>query len=324
MPRLEISSYPDSSEARRELIDFLKGHWDAGSGSEWERRMRHWWDENPAACDVHDRGRWVHADGRLVGFGGLIPALHAWQGRKVPALYATTLCVDAAHSNAAALMFLQQREAAYNYLIAHTTPNPRVQQALIKMGARAEQRVTRHFFAAGAASWLHGRSWWPALPPEKKLTTDPGEVTAVVRSYQDPARVEKWITPDYLRWFCCSRARKHHFVGLIDGEGILSSCLLVTAGQVKGLRSWDVIDAFTTAADNSELHALMGHLVKEPGLLPDSALLVTARSFPGDTVWDRTPALLRREQQVCHFFLLPPDLRDAPKHTVMAEGDLGL
>jgi hypothetical protein len=33
---------------------------------------------------------------------------------------------------------------------------------------------------------------------------------------------------------------------------------------------------------------------------------------------------MRRTQRLCHFFLLPEVLREARKHTVMAEGDLGL
>lgn len=325
MPKLELASYPDRPEDRRQVMEFLKQHLAGPVATDWERRMRFWWDENPAAASIPERGRWVHADGRLVGFGGSIPALHAWQGRPVPALYATTLCVDKRFPKAAALMFLKQREVGEQYLITHSTPNPRVQHALFKMGAQAQTRVTRHFLPAGTASWLSGRSWWPALPAGLRLVTNPAEVTAVARPYRREDRVEKWITPEYLRWFCESPVRAHHFVGTVDAGGVLSSCLLVTPRRVKGLRAWDVVESFTThAEDHAGLHALIGQLIRDPGLLPGGAALVTAGTFPGDTVWDPTPALLRRPQQVCHFFLMPEPLRQVPKHTVMAEGDLGL
>jgi len=118
--------------------------------------------------------------------------------------------------------------------------------------------------------------------------------------------------------------RTHHFLGLVDAAGVLSSYLLVTSRTVRGLSSWDVLESFTTQEDRSELYALIGILVKEPGLLPGGAVLVTAAAFPDDLTWDPPPALLHRTQRVCHFFLLPEALREAPKHTIMAEGDLGL
>lgn len=286
--------------------------------------MRFWWDDNPAAAKSHERGRWVHAEGRLVGFGGSIPILYAWQGQPVVTLAATTLCVDPNFPKAAALMFLQQRAVAEHQMITHTTPNPRVQEALLSLGARAETTITRHFFPAGAASWLRGRACWPSLSAGRRVVTNPRDIRCLNRPYRRKDRLEKWISAEYLRWFCSSPMRTHHFVGIADAEGVLSSYLLVTPRRIKGLRSWDVIDTFTTEEDDTELLALIGALVKNPALLPGGAMLVTGAAFPDDPTWKRTPALLRRRQQVCHFFLMPESLREAPKHTVMAEGDLGL
>lgn len=324
MPKLDISPFPNIPTARAELVKFLNLHIKPQNGLDWEQRLRFWWDENPAAADNEERGRWVHADGRLVAYGGSIPALYAWQQRPCQALYSTTFCVDGQFPKAAALVFLQQREVAAHRIITHTTPNPRVQTALLRLGARAEQTVTRHFFPAGPASLLRGRFWWPSLPTHKRVVTDPAEVTAIARPYQRTDRIEKWITPEYLRWFCRSTTRTHHFLGLVDAAGTLSSYLLVTRRLVHDLRSWDVLESFTTSADPSELHALTGHLIKEPGILPGGASLITTATFPGDPSWASTPALLRRTQRVCHFFLFPKALRQAPKHTIMAEGDLGL
>lgn len=324
MPKLDISPYPDTPVARAELVEFLDRHLKPQKGHGWHQRLSFWWDDNPAAAENAERGRWVHADGRLVAYGGSIPALHAWEAQPCQALYATTFCVDERFPKAAALIFLQQREVAEHRIITHSTPSPRVQAALLKLGAHAEQTVTRHFFPAGLASRIRGRSWWPSLPANKRVVTDPAEISAIARPYQRADRIEKWITPDYLRWFCHSPTRSHHFLGLVDATGVLSSYLLVTRRHVRGLRGWDVLESFTALEEMSELHALAGLLVKEPGLLPDGAHLVTTATFPGDCTWTEAPALLRRKQRVCHFFLLPEALRQAPKHTIMAEGDLGL
>jgi len=324
MPKLELSPYPDDPASRAELVAFLGEHWKPDGEPGWERRMRHWWDENPMAVENGERGQWVRADGRVVCYGGSIPATYAWQGHPLPAFYATTLCVNSRFPKAAAMLFLHQRDLMTRLVITHSTPNPRVQDALLKLNARAEKMVTRHFLPAGAASCLRGRSWWPSFPASKHLTTQPEEVTAIARPFQCADRIEKWISPEYLSWFCNSPVRKHHFLGAVDAGGVLSSFLLVTRRMIKGLRSWDVLEAFTTEDGKAELHALMGMLVKQPGLLPGGAALVTAATFPSDHAWGNTPSLLRRQQHACHFFLLPESLRDAPKHTVMAEGDLGL
>lgn len=324
MPKLDISPYPDTPEARAELVEFLTRQIPPQVGPGWEHRLRHWWDENPAAAADPERGRWVHSEGRLVAYGGSIPALHSLHQRPFQTLCATTFCMDDHHPKAAAQIFLQQREVAARRMITHTTPSHRVQEALFKLGARAEQTVTRHFFPAGVASHLRGRFWWPSLPAHLRVVTDPAEVLAMARPYQQADRIEKWITPEYLRWFCKSTMRQHHFLGLVDSTGTLSSYLIVTPRKVRGLQSWDVLETFTTCEDGSDLHALTGLLVKEPGLLPGGALLVTGARFPSDRSWEHAPSLLQRTQHVCHFFLLPELMRHTPKHTVMAEGDLGL
>ena len=93
-------------------------------------------------------------------------------------------------------------------MIIHTTPSPRVQETLFKMGARAEQTATRHFFPAGLASRVYGRSWWPSLPADKRVVTDPTPVSyphldvykrqpyapaASIRASTDPVKDERPI-----------------------------------------------------------------------------------------------------------------------------------
>jgi len=52
--------------------------------------------------------------------------------------------------------------------------------------------------------------------------------------------------------------------------------------------------------------------------------LLTVEDFDHDPAFMRMPLLISRREKVCHYFLLPEELREVPKHTVLAEGDLGL
>ncbi|MBL9133880.1 MAG: hypothetical protein JNG86_21895 [Verrucomicrobiaceae bacterium] len=324
MPDVTLDPCPDTLEARQRLSGFLADRWPIPGAQMWEARLTHWWAANPAARENAIRGYWARSGDRIVGYGGCIPAEYAFEGRKLPALWGTSMVMEPESPGIAAKLFLKHRHLQRDHLICHSTPNPRVQTALLKMGARACTSVHRHFFAAGWISALRGRHWWPLIASGRTVITNPDHVTALARPWQRADRVEKWITPESLRWYCGSSMREHHFLGVTDAAGTLTSYLIVTPKSVKGLRMWDVIDAFSTEEDGHELSALMGVLVRDPDILPGGAAFVTTAAFEGDTRWDHAPALLRRAQRVNHFFLLPDALRHVPKHTVIAEGDWGL
>lgn len=325
MSRLYLSPYFDTTVNRQTVAKFLEKAWPENAQcASWEKRMSFWWEQNPAAQKISERGRMAYHDQELIGFGGLIPALHAWQGQPYPALYATTLCVDPRFPKAAAMLFLKQRVACDEYIITHSTPNQRVQQALLRMGALAHTQLTRHFFLAGGLARLSFTTGFPKLPPQLHLLTDVRDIRTLARAYQNPERLEKWITPEYLQWICQSPSQNYHFLGAADKNGILSSYLLITGRKIKGLKAWDVVEIFTTRDSQEEVHALLGVLIQQPDILPGGASLVTVATFQGDDSCDRLPAVLKRQQQVCHFFLLPKTLRGVPKHTITAEGDLGL
>lgn len=326
MPNTEFHEYEDSPEARIELLDFLVQSGDlAAAQGGWKARLAHWWDENPFAHLHPYRGRVVRASGRIVGFGGAIPACYTIHEQQVPVLLASTLRVDERHPESVLPMLLKMRAESKETIIILTTPIPKLQHALDKMEAVSEKRVYRRFFPIGKFAQLLGsQKSWPTLDSAMTLITDVTKVNAIQRPWSNPGRLEKWTTLASLRWYLSTPTRQQHLLGAIDREGTLHSYLILHARRMRGLLSWDIVESFTTRDSAEELQALAGALVRKPTLLPKSGPLLTVASFSSDQTWDSMPSLITREQQVCHYFMLPPALRSVPKLTMMAEGDLVL
>ncbi|MBE7494162.1 MAG: hypothetical protein HS117_04415 [Verrucomicrobiaceae bacterium] len=323
MPACQIDEYHDSQLLREELVA-----WSANDviwplpASMWERRLRHWWDENPFAAISPLRGWIMRHEGRVTGFMALIPACYAVQGECRAAYAASTWRVDEAHRNASLSMLMKMRRLAATTLLVDTTPTPDVQVMLQKSGWTPATSITRRFVPLGLAG-LPWRGKWPRLSAGQKITRDPAEVRFIAASFQKPDRIEKWVTLEYLRWFAASPMRRHEFIGAIDSVGCLTSYLFVTPKAIRGIPGWMEIDHFTTRGDSSELHALVGEIARDPALLGREHLLSLA-SFPGDSSWDTAPVLHRREEQVTHHFSIPAALKTISKHSVLAEGDWGL
>jgi len=323
MPACQIDAYQDSPVARTELANWLAANApETLDESAWSRRMRHWWDENPFSADLVDRGWVMRNEGRLVGFMALIPAGYAVNGKLTPAAIASTWCVEEAHRNASLPMLMKLRRLSASLLMADTTPTPDVQIMLQKSGWVPATAITRHFVPLGLFSILTAKKW-PRLQGSKKLTRDPAEVHSIASNYQQTDRIEKWITPEYLRWLTAAPMRRHEFVGVIDDAGCLTSYLIFTPKKIRGIPAWMEIDHFTVSESFTELHALVGEIVRKPSLL-GSERLISLASFPGDRSWDEAPTLHHREEQVTHHFSFPEPLKALPKHSVLAEGDWGL
>lgn len=323
MPACQIDAYQDSPAAREELAAWLAAHApDALDAGRWQRRMAHWWDENPFAKLSSERGWVMRHEGHLAGFMALIPTGYAVGGVLTPACIASTWCVAEAHRNASLPMLMKLRRLAAGTLMADTTPTPDVQIMLQKSGWTPATAINRRFVPLGLLSLLSAKKW-PSLPAGKKLIRDPAKVQNLVRSFQSKERLEKWVTPEYLRWFAASPMRRHEFAGVIDEAGCLSSYVFLTPKRIRRLPAWMEIDHFTTCGDFSELHALIGELVRKPSLLGRERLLSLA-SFPGDASWDAAPVFYSREERVTHHFALPAAFKAMPKLSVLAEGDWGL
>jgi len=324
-----VEPYVDHPDAREELICFLKQQFSQDAGTPlWAQRLAHWWDANPWAA-VHPQRGWVlRHETTLVGFLGIIPAGYAYEGKAIPALIATSWVVVQEHRNSALAMGAQLQKLGRSHLLLDSTPSPEVQRLISKMGWVGETQVRRRLLPMGLAGRLWAklkRQSWPQLSPGRRIVTEVTEVQRLVRPWQQNGRLEKWITPEFLRWYASAPARKHQFLGVVDAEGTLTSYLWFTPRCRQGVRLWMLLEAFSTETDDAELISLVGALVRREVNLPGSkAWLISLLSFPHDSRWAELPALIQDEAQVCHFHSLPPELKGVPKHTVMAEGDFGL
>lgn len=324
MSDLELQDYQDSPDARAELISFLKHTGDMPeSQGTWAQRLAHWWDENPFSQLHPMRGSIVRAGSRLVGFGGCIPASYALHGEKVPALLATTLRAESDALNSGTPLLKRMRRQGEVVPLVITTPIPKLQHYLDRLGTPNEKQVCRHVFACGfLAGMTRAKNKWPALDEAMHCVADLSKVKDVARSYSMADRLEKWISIAALKWQMSTPTRRLHFVGAVDDGGVLHSFLILSPRRLRGLAAWEIVESFTTRDSVVELQALAGRLVHDPSLQPHSSFLLTVAAFASDRSWDDMPALSRREQRVCHYFMLPDSLHGIPKHTVMAEGDL--
>ena len=324
MPACQIEEYQDSPQARAELIPWLIANDPQPLSADiWQRRISHWWDQNPFATLRSERGWLLRFEGKISGFLGLLPTCYAVNGIPAPAFIASTWRVDEAHRNASLPMLMKLRRVASETIIADTTPTPKVQALLQHSGWNCLTDIQRRFIPLGLVQKILLRQPWPALLPGLRITRDPSEVHSVAASCMSSAGIEKWITPEYLRWFAASPMRRHEFIGVINASGCLSSYLFLTPKRIRGIPAWMEIDHFSVSSSSDELHALVGEIVRHPSLLGSERLLSLA-AFPGDPSWDSTPALHQRTEHVCHCFAIPAALKTLPKRTVLAEGDWGL
>jgi hypothetical protein len=97
----------------------------------WGRRLRLWWEDNPAFDQRVSRG-WVLLDdgGRIGGFLGNIPALFKLNRREERAFGATTWRVTPALRTSSVHLYLAHLEASRGALAFNTTANANVARVL--------------------------------------------------------------------------------------------------------------------------------------------------------------------------------------------------
>lgn len=225
MPACQIDTYQDSIAAREEIARWLVQHGpDRMNASDWLRRLAYWWDTNPFSSATAERGWVLRHEGMLAGFMALIPSAYAVHGAFTPAVNVSTWCVAEVHRNASLPMLMKLRRLAATMPMADTTPSTDVQVMLQKSGWTPATTIMRHFVPLGV--WgLPWRSRWPRLAEDARIIRNPSEVRHIARSFQNSERIEKWVTPEYLRWFAASAMRQHEFIGVVDGAGCLTSYL---------------------------------------------------------------------------------------------------
>jgi hypothetical protein len=327
----QIEPFHDSASARLELVPFLISQF-LGEGAcnqeQWLKRMAYWWDENPFVSAHSCRG-WVLRDtGQVVGYLGVIPTFYEDAfGKPIPALIATTWAIAEGHRHAALAMGMMLQRQSRSALLVDTTPSPEVQALLHRWGWISRTRIRRSLVIRGAPlACLAGLMNSDLLPLGNglEITTNLHRVKSI-GSARSQKTLQKHITPDYLRWYAASPMREHHFIGIVDAQGLLSSYMMLTPKSVKGVPSWKIMDWFTTQETNRELLAMIGHLIgKSPAAHGKWWPLISLAAFLPEDPWSGVSQAYQREETVNHFYCLPPDLKGQEIRSVMAEGDWGL
>lgn len=328
-----VQSYEDSEIARIALAEFLERTFrEAGNASVWLRRFENWWDLNPFDDSPSVRG-WVlksRDTDELVGFLGLIPVCYAVDGVKAPAVVPTTWVVDPRYREASMMLGRRLQELEGQTLIVSTTGRRDFQERLERRGWVLNREAVRQFVPCGwLAKWVVGGC--PDFSGGRRMTSEVDEVRSVAGCCQSGKGIEKWITPEYLRWYRQSPAREHRFAGVVDGEGRLSSFLMLAPAPVLGiLNAWTVVDWFTTESSADELKGLLAAVAAEPehvGLCESARtrpLLLRLTAMADDTVWAGVRGWWRAPVALNHLHMPPESLRLMPKRCVLSEGDLGL
>jgi hypothetical protein len=325
MPDTVVQEYIDSPAARTELASYLGR--DAGAGLDaagWRRRLSHWWDENPCAGLHPHRGYVVRHGGQIVGYGGAIPSSYTMNGLEAPALLATTLRVDPGHAEAGLHILLKMRRMGRQVLIVHTTPVPRLQQVLAEMGALSETRMSSRVLPLGwIAGLLPGSFRWPELDASVQRVTSLDGIRGLAVSCLKRDVLEKTVSLELLRWQMEAPLHQLRFLGAVDAGGCLHSFLLLRKSRtLRVLGTWEIVQSWTARETVEELWALVGELIREPGILGKKLNWLAAASFAADFHWRGLPCLFEHPERVCHYFLMPQELRKVVKHSMVAEGDL--
>ncbi len=327
----QLEPFHDNPSARAELAAFLKTQFlgeDVCDEPQWLRRFAYWWDENPFAQAHHCRGWCLRDEAQIIGYLGTIPTLYEdATGRPIPALIATSWAVAEGHRHAALPMGMMLQRQGRELILVDTTPSTEVQALLTRWGWTPRLQVRRSLVVRGISAALFAgvmNSDLAKLKPGREVITDVRRVNRISPRHAKGC-VQKHITPDYLRWYVASPMRRHHFVGIVDREGVLSSYVMLIAKPIRGVPTWKVMDWFTSGTTNHELLVLIGWLMeRSPAEHGNWWPFISLAAFLPDDPWQGVPQFYEREERINHFYWLPPALKDQPLRQVMAEGDWGL
>lgn len=102
----------------------------------WLGRFRLWWDDNPAWDANATRGWTLVADGRIVGFVGVIPALFQTNGVETRACFSTTWRVNATHRGASLKLMTAVVAAGKDQILFSTTAKKEIAPIMQALGYR--------------------------------------------------------------------------------------------------------------------------------------------------------------------------------------------
>jgi hypothetical protein len=329
-----IESLVRSSPDRAGLVGFLAGFESDTRGQEfWRRRLAFWWDENPACKDNSPCGWALRADERIVGFLGVVPGEYVHGGNFFPAHAATTWRVNREHRQASLPLFVQWHRLGAEAILLDTTPSEETRRVLERFQYRSQKKLCNHFFplpgggrslkAIGFRALAALNKWFLPREPLKLVTL--ADKFDVAVNPADAGRLQKRISRDYLRWFCRAPGVSRHFIGCVDGQGMLTSYLILQPDTYGEKPVLSAIDHFTANSDGRELLALIRHVLVQPekftaGGRADFLMLNFLEAPPFTS---KPPGVFVRENLGKHYYSLPESLTGVSKRCVLAEGDYG-
>ena len=335
-PRVKhsVTNLTRRASDREALVRFLATFEDEDRSEDyWRRRLAFWWDKNPACKDDSPCGWVLRADEKIVGFLGVIPFEYVYSGKVIPGCAATTWRVAREHRNASLPLFMQWHRLGAEVILLDTTPNEETRRVLERFQYRSQKTLRNYFFplsgggagvkAVGIRALAALNSMFLPREPLKLVMLE--EKFEVAANPADATRLYKRLTREYLQWFCGAPDTPRRFIGCGDGQGMLTSYLILQADNYGAKPVLSAVDYFTARSDGRELLALIRHILIQPETLFPNAradfLMLNFLETPPFA--GKPPGVFVRENLGKHYYSLPKSLEGVDKRCVLAEGDFG-
>lgn len=328
-----VENFDASPASRAELAEFLGqmaktgGHpfmcpeTDANAAV-WRERFGWWWDENPFCGPESLKGLTMRdADGKIVGFQGMIPQDFARGETRVPGIIATTLIVDPIHRAGSTGLMLRFFRLGREFHIVDSAVTEQLAHLMKRFGATLVERQFCAYlplwrqlaprFGGGVLDRLGGVAG--------KFVTCADEVKTVTP--QAASILTQVVSPESIRWFLTCGATDRHFRGWIDRDGALQAWIFVRETRHARQKSWSIVGYGGSGAIPAPvfIRALRRH-PKAARLPSDLRLLI---SYVFDAADLPSGPKIRRHVDTRFAHILPKGLEETPKRCLQMDGDLG-
>jgi hypothetical protein len=291
MPEVTTVSEADYASLAAYLAEFPDD--DTGDAESWLRRMRCWWDRNPAFDEAFARGWLLREDDAIVGFLGAIPWRFRLGGQDTTVFAGTTWRVLPEYRGSSIALKRRQMDEHGDVLHLSTTPRAEVERLLKVLGylpLRQASGIEFHSdiilnFEKLLRVKLNGRRSARMLA---KRAAAPLETIQLLRTRRlrrcahenvrrlaraDGAFDELWErtkdrfssthvrTADVVNWYCFASGESDKtLLGYFEG-GRLAGWMVFLATERRGMRFFECVDLWTEPGPRREM--IVGALVEK-------------------------------------------------------------
>lgn len=360
MPEVSRVSEADYAALSEFLADFPDD--ETGNADAWLRRMRTWWDLNPAYEHAFSRGWLLRDQGEIVGFLGSIPWKFQLDGNETTVFGGTTWRVLPDYRGMSLALKRRQMDEQEDSLHFSTTPRAEVERLLKRLGyapmrggqghethstiilnfekmlrARFNGRTSGKIVAKRAAQLLRayqklrlrrlGRCAHEKVREIHQADEAFDDLWERTRSRYPSTHVR---TADAINWYCFSSPEfEKTLLGYFDG-GRLAGYIVFLAAKRRGMRIFECVDLWIEPGPRREV--ILGALVEKARRFAAKASfdLICLPHFDRTTAATyRQLGLLQRSAPRRPGFYMGPrelmhQLTPANSYIVLAEGDYGL